>query len=164
MKPRIALVTHDFNTSGGGSSMTRFLYRALSESGRFQPEIVSLAMSASDTASVQARSPATWMKGTRSINNSRDGVPFIHVGAFFSELEVQRYRPRSILTEILNAYDLVQVVAGAPVWMCAAAKVKKPKFLWTATMVRPDRATQTSTGSQLSVVVVVGHDVRGGKV
>lgn len=122
--------------------MTRFLYRALSESGRFKPEIVSLAHSSSDSTSVLARSPVTWKKGIRSKNDSRDGVPFMHVGAFFSEFEFQRYRPRAALTKLLNAYDIVQFVVGTPPWMCAAAQVKKPKFLWTATMVRPDRASR----------------------
>jgi D-inositol-3-phosphate glycosyltransferase len=142
MKPRVALVTHDFGRSGGVATMTRFLYRVLSESGRFEPEIVSLAMSASDSASVRLRSPATWTKGLQQTEGSREGLPFIHVGAFFSELEFQRYRPRALLTGMLNTYDLIQFVVGTPPWICTAAQVKRPKFLWTATMVRPDRANR----------------------
>ena len=52
MTARIALVTHDYQTIGGVRAMTNFLYRALRESGRFQPEIIDLAHSASDSASV----------------------------------------------------------------------------------------------------------------
>ena len=137
--PRIALVTHDYAASGGVSSMTSFLYRALRESGRFEPEIVSLALSASDPASVRLRSPGTWRQGVRRVNGLRDGTPFVHVGAFGCEFEFQRYRPRPGLTELLNTYDVVQVVAGTPPWMWAVAEVKRPKFLWTATMTRADR-------------------------
>src|SRR5947199_7370878 len=100
--PRIALVTHDYAASGGVSSMTSFLYRALRESGRFEPEIVSLALSASDPASVRLRSPGTWRQGGRRVNGLRDGTPFVHVGAFGCEFEFQGYRPRPGLTELLN--------------------------------------------------------------
>lgn len=139
MISRIALVTHDYQISGGVSSMTRFLYSALRASDRFEPEIVSLALSASDAASVRLRSPGTWGRGLQRLERSCDGVPFVHVGAFCSELEFQRYRPRPLLTEMLDGYDLVQFVTGTPPWMWAAAEVKRPKFLWTATMTRADR-------------------------
>ena len=94
MTARIALVTHDYQTIGGVRAMTNFLYRALRESGRFEPEIIDLAHSASDSASVRLCSPATWRQRIELIHGSHDGVPFIHVGARFSELEFQRYRPR----------------------------------------------------------------------
>jgi hypothetical protein len=122
--------------------MTNFLYRVLRESGRFQPEIISLAHSASDSASVRLRSPATWRRGIQFVRGKRNGVAFVHFGAWFSELEFQRYRPRANLTEMLNGYDLVQFVVGTPPWMWAAARVHRPKFLWTATMTRSDRASR----------------------
>lgn len=149
MKPRVALVTHDFGSSGGTVTMTRFLHRVLSESGRFEPQIISLAVSASDPASVLLRSPRTWRAGVRCVESKRDAIPFVHVGALFSEFEFQRYRPRALLTDMLNTYDLVQFVVGTPPLMWAAARVKKPKFLWTATMVRPDRASRFQQASQL---------------
>ncbi len=142
LKPRIALVTHDFGASGGASTMVRFLHQALLDSGRFQPEIVSLALSASDTASVRVRDLRTWNRGPRILESSREGLPYLHAGAWFSEFEFQRYRPRSALTQLLSGYDLVQVVAGTPPWMCAAANVARPKFLWTATTTRADRASR----------------------
>jgi D-inositol-3-phosphate glycosyltransferase len=139
---RVALVTHGYQTSWGVSIMTDFLYRVLRESGRFEPEIISLAHSASDSASVRLRSPATWRRGIQLVRASRNDVPFVHFGAWFSELEFQRYRPRAKLTEMLNGYDLVQFVVGTPPWMWAAARVQRPKFLWTATMTRSDRASR----------------------
>src|SRR5262249_9732326 len=43
---------------------------------------------------------------------------------------------------LLNSYDVVQFVTGTPPWMCAARHVRRPKFLWVATMTRPDRASR----------------------
>ena len=142
MTLRVALVTHGYQLGGGVSAMTNFLYRVLRESGRFEPGIISLAHSASDSASVRLRSPATWRQGIQLVRGKCDGIPFVHFGAWFSELEFQRYRPRANLTEMLNGYDLVQFVVGAPPWMWAAARVQRPKFLWTATTTRPDRASR----------------------
>ena len=139
MKTRVALVTHDYAGSGGVRSMTRFLYRALQESEQFQPEIISLALSSSDEASVQLRKPKTWSQGVRCLKRERGGERFVHIGAQFSEFEFQRYRPRAALNRLLQEYDLIQVVSGTPPWMCAVAEVRKPRFLWTATMTRPDR-------------------------
>lgn len=149
MKPRVALVTHDFGGGGGTATMTRFLHRALTESGRFEPQIISLAVSATDPNSVLLRSPRTWRGGVRCVESKRDAIPYLQVGAVFSEFEFQRYRPRFLLTEMLNDYDLVQFVVGTPPLMCVAARVKKPKFLWTATMVRPDRASRNEQARKL---------------
>src|SRR5437667_172311 len=149
MTARIALVTHDYQTIGGVRAMTNFLYRALRESGRFEPEIIDLAHSSFDSASVRLCSPATWKQGIELIRGSHEGVPFIHVGARFSELEFQRYRPRPGLTEMLNDYDVLQFVVGTPSWMWVAARVRRPKFLWTATMTRVDRASRIQKGRLL---------------
>ena len=153
MKPRVALVTHDFGGGGGTATMTRFLHRALTESGRFEPQIISLAVSATDPNSVLLRSPRTWRDGVHCVESKRDAMPYLQVGAVFSEFEFQRYRPRFLLTEMLNDYDLVQFVVGTPPLMCAAARVKRPKFLWTATMVGPDRASRNQQAPDRKSVV-----------
>jgi D-inositol-3-phosphate glycosyltransferase len=146
LKPRIALVTHDYAGSGGVSTMTRFLHRALQESGEFEPEIISLALSSSDAASARLRAPWTWLKNPRVVDGTRDGVSFRHVGARACELEFQHYRPRRPLMELLRGYDLIQVVAGTPPWFCATEGVDRPKFLWTATTTRADRQNRLDAG------------------
>lgn len=63
MKPRVAIVTQDLRMDGGLFTAASFLFRILGESGRFEPEMISLASSAADPMSVSLRSPATWRRG-----------------------------------------------------------------------------------------------------
>lgn len=147
MKKRIALITHDTSQVGGLTTMTSFLHRVLVESGRYEPDLISLATSASDSASLRLGSPKTWWQGARIEHISGHGQSFTHVGVHGSEFEFQRYRPRRMLTEILRHYDLLQFVAGSPPWVCVAGPVNRPIFLWTATTTRSDRASQMHNDS-----------------
>lgn len=147
MKPRVALITHDL--SGGLGTMTAFLHRVLLDSGRFEPEIILLATSAKDSASVLAHSPATWARGIQVRQEQWRGLTYTHVGAWGSEIEFQRYQPRRPLTELLNGFDLLQFVVGSPPWGCVASPVKRPKVLWTATTTGPDRASRALRDSQV---------------
>jgi glycosyltransferase involved in cell wall biosynthesis len=56
-----------------------------------------------------------------------------------TEFEFQRYRPRRVLTELLNKFDLIQVVAGAPGIAFAVSKVEKPVCLFVATTSNRER-------------------------
>lgn len=122
--------------------MTAFLYRVLAESGRYQPEVISLATSAGDPASVRLCDPATWLHSPRVEYGEWREMPYRHVGAYWAELEFQRYRPRATLDHILKGYDLAQFVVGVPPWACTANGMRQPVFLWTATTVWPDRASR----------------------
>lgn len=147
MKPRVALLTHDL--SGGLGTMTGFMHRVLLDSGRYQPEIILLATSNSDSASLLLHSPRTWMSGIQLRQEEWRGITYTHVGAWGSELEFQRYAPRHQLTQLLNEFDLLQFVVGSPPWGCAASKVQRPKILWTATTTAPDRASRALRDSPM---------------
>ena len=135
----IAILTH--SRAGGVWSVTRFLWKILNEDSRFRPDIFFLATSARDAASVRLAAPNTWLRGVQVRSGHIDGIQIQHVGAFLSELEFQRYRPRKILTEILNEYDLVQVVAGTPAWAAVTERVERPVCLFTATTIFEERKT-----------------------
>lgn len=147
MKRRIALVTHSFEGGGGVSTMARFLHRVLQESDAFDPTVVSLAISSQDSASVRLLNPASWLRGAENRAAVAWAVRYHHAGAVGTELEFLRYRPRAPLTALLDTFDLVQFVVGAPPWMCAAAKVSRPRFLWAATLTRADRASRLRAAS-----------------
>ena len=66
---------------------------------------------------------------------------FRQVGAVLTEFEFFRYRPRKILTALLDEYDLVQVVAGTPAWLGVASKSETPVCLFAATTVKKERET-----------------------
>ena len=122
--------------------MAEFAYRVVNESGRYEAEVISLAQSSSDEASVLVRRPSTWRRGILVERRSWRGVPFIHVGAKWPEYEPSRYRARAALTALLSQYDLVQVVAGTPPWACPALDAKVPCLLWTASTLWADRASR----------------------
>lgn len=134
---RIALVTHA--ADGGVWSVTRFLRDVLHRSGRYESDIILLATSAHDSASVRILAPGTWLHGTRVLNDNQGSVSYLRVGAFLTELEFQRYRPRHILSELLNQFDLVQVVAGGPAWGFVTKGIRRPVALQIATLAKVER-------------------------
>ena len=120
--------------------MAQFLQEVLYRSGRFQTDIIMLATSADDSASVRLLAPGTWRKGVRTLSGDVGGVRYSHVGAMFSEFEFQRYLPRKVLTDLLNQYDLIQIVAGGPSFGLVARDVRPPVCLFVATVVQKERA------------------------
>jgi glycosyltransferase involved in cell wall biosynthesis len=119
-----------------------FLHRVLIDSCHYTPHIISLAMSSRDEQSVRLLSPASWLRSFQVAEGTWQGLPYRHAGVFLAEVEFQRYQPRRQLTELLNQYDLVQVVAGTPAWGYVARDAQCPVCLFTATIIRKDRATR----------------------
>lgn len=145
-KYSIALVVPALALGGGVPTVASFLYRVMYESGRYSPEIISLATSARDETSVRFLSPSTWLKGVRLTTGVWQGLPYSHVGSFMAEVEFQRYRSRKFLTELLGRYDLVQVVAGTPAWMLAAQDYEGPIALQVATLTATERRANVGQG------------------
>src|SRR5207249_4859589 len=132
MRSRIALVTH--SRGGGVWTVTRFLQQVLERQGTYQINVFMLATSARDPASVRLFAPTTWRSAPRTFVEQYDGSEIRRVGSVLAEFEFQRYRPRAILTELLNRYDLVQVIAGTPAWAFAVHDVRKPVVLVAASL------------------------------
>ena len=126
--------------------MTAFLHGVLQRSPEFEPSIISLATSVSDSASVGLRRPRSWFRGPQVETRTWRGIPYRHVGACLPEIEPRRYRPRAIGDQLLQEYDLVQFVLGTPPFLCMAERLRQPVLLWTATTVRTDRASQLRAG------------------
>ncbi len=139
MTYRVALVTH---TIGGGVwSVVRFLEDVLHQSKRYKPEVIVLATSARDMASVRLLAPHSWLKGIRVVPVQVDGNSIRQVGAFLTEFEFQRYQPRPALTDLLLDYDLIQVVAGTPAWGAVTRPLAVPVCLFAATTAQQERMT-----------------------
>ena len=147
---RVALVVPGFEEGGGVPAVALFLARVLRESGRYEPEFISLAVSSSDPLGVQLTSPASWLRGVRVEQSEWSGEPYTRVGAFGSEFEFQRYRPRRALTQLLSKFDLVQIVAGAPAWGWIARDVTVPTAMQVATLAAVERRACSATGARLS--------------
>ena len=138
-KRRIAIVVPALAARGGLASVALFLHRTIAESARYEPHLISLATSSSDEDSVRLAVPTTWWRGSRITPRRLGDLSYLHVGSVGAEIEPLRYRPRRQLTELLNEFDLVQVVAGAPALTHVVRNVRPPVALQCATMVDVER-------------------------
>ena len=141
MKKRIGIVVPGLEQGGGVPAVAEFLCQAIDRSDRYAAGVISVATSSQDPQSVRLLSPASWVQGVSAAEGSWRGRSYRHYGAPLAEVEFMRYRPRRLLTEQLNRYSLVQIVAGAPAWAMVARKVHRPVVLQVATLVRVERAT-----------------------
>lgn len=138
-KKRVALVVPALTNGGGVSTTARFISRILSKVEDYDVSCISLATSAHDEASVRLLKPTTWFRGPEIHNKLWSHGVYQHVGCQWAEFEFQRYMPRRALTQVLNEYDLIQVVAGAPAAAYIARDVSKPVTLFIATLARLER-------------------------
>jgi len=136
---RVAIVVPALAARGGLASVALFLHRAMQESGRYEPHLISLATSSTDEESVRLFAPSSWRRGPRISRKLLGDIPYLHVGSAGAELEPLRYRPRRALTDLLNDFDLVQLVAGTPALAHVARDVTRPVALQCATMVVIER-------------------------
>jgi len=138
--PRLALLTHSLN--GGVWTVTQFIAQVLRQCGEYEYDIFFLATSMRDSTSVRLLAPTTWRRGIQIRNAQVEGIPYRHVGAFLVEFEFQRYRPRRQLTDLLNQYDLVQVVSGSPALAGVTRGSTKPVALQVATLSQVERVSR----------------------
>ena len=120
--------------------MARFLCSVLKK--RYQVDVISLAISMSDEASVLFRRPSTWAHGPRAMHRQGDGLKYLHVGTIGAEFEVQRYRHRKLLRSIFQNYEFLFFAVGVPSWAATAQDVSVPFGMWVASTVRDDRISR----------------------
>ncbi|MCS4044981.1 glycosyltransferase involved in cell wall biosynthesis [Salinibacter ruber] len=145
----IAIVIPSLQTGGGVTTVARFLYGVLQGQPGYDPNYVSIATQRDDSASLRLLKPDTWVSGIQVETGTDEGNPYRHVGAFLTEFEFQRYRPRPKLTRILNEHDLIQVVAGHPAWALVAGNTDSPVSLQVATLANVERAMKRQEGGGL---------------
>ena len=137
---RVCIVVPDITGQGGGvRALAAFIFDTLRRSGRYEPSLVSLAMSSKDEASVRLLSPKSWRERPKVVARSWRDIAHEHVGCYLAEFEFQRYRPRRLLTELLSQYDIVHVVAGHPAWALVTRGCRGAVFLHAATLAASER-------------------------
>lgn len=140
-KKSVCVVVPDIIQEGGGVGvLADFVFDSLRRSGRYEPTLLSVAVASDDEASIRLVDPKSWRSGVRVVSRHRHGETHLHVGCCLAELEFQRYRPRPALTEILNRFEVVHVVAGVPAWALVAQKCRAVVFLHAATLAESERA------------------------
>ncbi len=144
--PRVALVTHGFDTGGGVPTVARWLHDGLVQTGEYDVDIIDLATSRVDLFSRRITRPGTWwrhnLRGRCAIHRPHD-----HWGANAVEFEFMRYQPRRGLTRALSKYDLIQVVSGTPAWAVVARRAGVPVVLQTATLARWERGASQANSN-----------------
>jgi glycosyltransferase involved in cell wall biosynthesis len=137
--PRIAIVVPAFGHGGGVPTVAKFLREVLLRSGRYSCEVISFSTAWRDLHNVRLSAASTWLRGPQVVWRHVDGIDYREAGSILSEIEVRRYQPRRVLTELLNSFDLVQVVAGNPGQAYVTRDVKVPVLLQVATIVKWER-------------------------
>lgn len=143
---KLALVVPSLHRGGGVPAVARFVWETATRDGTWDVRPVSLCMASDDPESSSLANVATLFRGPvvgKRTWLERD-VP--HVGARFGELEFQRYRPRSVLSELLSDCDVIQVVCGSPAWANAVLDLGKPVSLQVATLARIERRMRDGHG------------------
>ncbi|MDB5440503.1 MAG: hypothetical protein JWM33_2930 [Caulobacteraceae bacterium] len=148
-KRRIALVVPAFGDMGGVPIVALFIARAIAQRPDLEALFISLSMSARDPCSLLLHDPRTWLAGVRTRKARFQGQDYIHVGAQFGEIEIQRLSRRARLTQLLKDCDLIQVVAGTPAWGLTVAELGKPVVLQVATLTQIERRAQLAGGRGL---------------
>lgn len=142
-KPRVAIVVPAFAQSGGVAVVAQFLYRVILDSGRYIPDIISLALASRDENSLCLSRPTSWLQGVQVTSGTHRNLPYRHIGAVLAEFEFQRYQPRRALNNLLQDYALIQLVTGTPAWALVTKDCCQPVLLQVATL------TMTERGSRL---------------
>lgn len=146
MNTRIGLVVPALERGGGVPSVAEFVCKTLEQAGEFDVELVSLATAARDEIGVALSRPWSWLRGVRTCKGVWRGRAFTRVGAFASELEIQRFQPRRALADLLVNCDLIQVVSGSPAAACSVCGLGKPVALQCATRAIIERRRPSATG------------------
>lgn len=138
-RARIGLVVPSFCGGGGVPAVARFLLAVAESDGRYAPDVISLSSSADDPLGTRLRSATSWRAGVRVREETWNGRPLFHVGASWAEFEFQRYKRRRVLSDLVEPYDVIQVVCGSAAWAAPVVGLGKPVSLQVATRVRVER-------------------------
>lgn len=137
--PKIAVVVPSLEEGGGVPAVARFVIWAALNSGKFEIRLISLCSSNKDPQSVSLLKPINWFIDVSCRTDEWEGIPFTHVGAFWGEIEFQRYRPRKALTALLDDCAIIQVVSGSPASANAVVGLNRKVALQVATRAKIER-------------------------
>ena len=137
--PKIGIVVPNLEGGGGVPTVAEFLCEVIDNSTEFHFKLVSLAVSWRDECSIRLTRPSSWFQGITTRNGEWNGRPYIHVGSTWVELEFMRFRPRQVLSSVLDDCDLIQVVSGNPAWALSVMGEGRPVVAQVATLAANER-------------------------
>jgi glycosyltransferase involved in cell wall biosynthesis len=142
----IALVVPGLEFGGGVPRVADLMNKAFTGLG-YRVTYFDIATSRKNDLSSRILAPNTWLRRPRIVPAFHN-ANVLRCGTYFAEVEPLRYRSHALLTDVLNGFDLVFIVAGTPSWANIAKEVKAPVLLQVATTTRWERASRDlkSTG------------------
>ena len=133
--------------SGGVRSVVKFLVDNFQmHQDQYEIDLISLGASFQDTRSRRLLNPASWFRPVRIEKDQLWGLDLYRVGSNWTEIEFQRYKPRKVLDDLVEQYDVVQLVCGLPVWGNVAKNWKVPMCMQVATLTKLERSAGSASG------------------
>lgn len=149
---RLCLIVPEFRVdgrrSGGLDAVAQFLLEAFTPANGWSVHVASPRMSRRAAESRRWLNPRSWL-GSRVRDVVIGDVPVRYFGAEFAEFELSRYQPRAALTQYLDTFDAVLVVAGSPAIVNVASKCRRPVIAQIATLVKEERRSAISQATGL---------------
>ncbi len=131
----VAVCVPGWSVGGGVPRVGAYMRDTLLAAGT-RVSVLDLATSRSDPDSSRLAEPRTFLDRPRVRISGPDSE---RCGSHLAEIEPLRYLPRRCLTERLNEFDLVVLVAGVPAWANVLRHVEVPRILQVATTVTWER-------------------------
>jgi D-inositol-3-phosphate glycosyltransferase len=139
---RVGIVAPDLREAGGVREKALFVARSLQRHLGASVQLVSLATSRSDSASIVLHRPHTWRRPLveRCVVEE---FTVDHVGAIGAEIEPARYAGRRAILRLVADCDVLHVVCGTPALAHAVAGFTRPVIVHFASFVRHERQQTT---------------------
>lgn len=158
----VALIVPEYRTpqAGGGglAALADFVDHALNDPSvsaweRLRVRFVVPRMFNAAPEHWSPRRPGSWWRGP--IASRRPGQREIwDVGAWLPEFERNRYRPRKVLSSLLNDCDAAIVIAGTPAIGSVMSGTRVPWALEVASLVEEERAARLASTSGVRGVLL----------
>lgn len=149
---KIALLVPNYRTSGGVKTVANFISYNIRKNKNIETDIISIKSGYNEKLSKNIVRPASWLKGVRTHIDTNGVTKIIEVGTNWSELEFQRYKPTYLLTELLDKYDIIQVVSGTPAWALLTKNSKTPTVLQVATLTKVEREELLKSNNSIRIL------------
>ncbi|ACF12709.1 glycosyl transferase group 1 [Chloroherpeton thalassium ATCC 35110] len=137
-KIKIALITQDPRNGGGVRAVLDFAYQTLLSYG-LEPTVLAYApyRFERNVSCTLANGLTTPRLG--KVEKEIDGLKTVLLGAYFPELEINRYRSNHLWEAELKKHQQFLIIGGSAIYGYAAFR-HAPKYLtWTATTIFDDR-------------------------
>lgn len=137
-KIKVALVAQDPRNGGGVTSVLDMVYKRLIAFG-YDPMVISYA-----PYRFEPNMSVTLANGLRTLKLMRrekeiESLKSVLLGAYFPEIEINRYRENALWQDELKKYEMCMIVGGSAINGYAVCNHVQKYLAWVATTIYDDR-------------------------